>query len=152
MALFQALGVVERGAQAGGDIVGDMVAADRNHCGMLHRSVMINGDVGRAAADVDQRDAQFPFLVGKHRLCHCQRRQHNLRNIEAAAVAALDDILHRGHRPGDNVHLRFETDSGHAKGIPDAVLIIDDVILRQNVEHLAIHRDRHRLGGIDHPP
>ncbi len=37
------------------------------------------------------------------------------------------------------------------KGIPDAVLIIDDVILRQNVEHLAIHRDRHRLGGIDHP-
>ena len=30
------------------------------------------------------------------------------------------------------------------------VLIVDDVLLRENVQHLAVHRDRDGLGLLDH--
>ena len=56
----------------------------------------------------------------------------------------------RRDRAGDDVNFRFESDPRHAQRISDAILIIDDVILRQNMEHFAIHWDSHCLCRIDH--
>jgi hypothetical protein len=33
----------------------------------------------------------------------------------------------------------------------DAALVVDDELLGQDVDHLAVHGDGHRLGGVDHP-
>ena len=49
------------------------------------------------------------------------------------------------------MHLGFQTDAGHAQRFFNAVLIVDDIVLRQNMEHFAVHRDRHGFGRINHP-
>ena len=49
------------------------------------------------------------------------------------------------------MHLRFQANAGHAQGLFDAILIVDDVILRQNMQHFPVHGDRHRFGCVDDP-
>jgi hypothetical protein len=49
------------------------------------------------------------------------------------------------------VHLRFQADTGHADGLFDALLVIDDEFLRQDVNDLLIGRYRYRPRGIDDP-
>jgi hypothetical protein len=63
-------------------------------------------------------------------------------DLQAAAVGALDDVLGAGDRGRDDVDLGLEADPGHAERIADAVLVVDHVLLWQDVEHLAVHRDR----------
>ena len=55
-----------------------------------------------------------------------------------------------GDRGGDDVHLRLEAHAGHAERLADAVLVVDDVLLRQHVDDLAVQRDGDRLGRVDH--
>ena len=61
-----------------------------------------------------------------------------------------DPVVRGGELGRDDVHARLEPHAGHAERIADAVLIVDDVLLWQHVQHLAVHRDRDGLGRIDH--
>jgi hypothetical protein len=61
-------------------------------------------DVGGAAADVDQDHAEFLLVAGQHRVGRRHRLQDQVRHFQAAAAHALDDVLHRRHRAGDDVH------------------------------------------------
>jgi hypothetical protein len=45
-----------------------------------------------------------------------------------------------------------EAHAVHAEGLLDAVLVVDDELLRQDMDHLAIHRDGDGLGGVDGAP
>src|SRR2546427_108026 len=67
-------------------------------------------------------------------------------SLDAAAV-----VLARGHGPGDDVALGPEPHPAHADRVLDAVLIVDDEFLRDDVDDLAVHRDRDRLGRLDDP-
>jgi len=51
--------------------------------------------------------------------------------------------------PGDDVHLGLEPHAAHADRVLDAVLVVDDELLRDHVDDLAVHRDGDRLGGLD---
>ncbi len=55
------------------------------------------------SADVDQADAQFLLVVAQHRLARGQRVEHQLVDLEPAAPHALDDVLGRALRAGDDV-------------------------------------------------
>jgi hypothetical protein len=117
---------------------------------VLDRAVVKQRDVGRAAAHVDERDTELFLFIGQHRLGRGERLEHDVGDVEAGAVAALDDVLRRGDGAGDDVDLRLQAHAGHAERLLDAVLLVDDVVLRQDVQHLAVHRDRDRLRGVDH--
>ena len=45
----------------------------------------------------------------------------------------------------------LEPRAGHADRRADAVLLVDDEVLRQHVQDLAAGRQRHRLGRVDRP-
>ena len=128
------------GVRSRGDIVGDVIAAEADHRRVLDRAVVIDSDVGGAAADVDQHHAELALFVGKHGFGRGQRRQHHLGDVEAGAVAALDDILRRGRGAGHDMNLGFEAHAGHAERLANAVLVVDDVVLRQHVDHVAVHQ------------
>ena len=151
VAALDLLGRVERRAQDRGDVVGDVAAAERQHRGVDDRAVGEHRDVAGAAADVDQRHAQLLLVLLEDGLGRGQGLEHDVGDLEAAAVGALDDVLGAGDRGGHDVDLGLEAHAGHAERIADAVLIVDHVLLRQDVQHLAVHRDRDRLGGLDHP-
>ena len=72
--------------------------------------------------------------------------------VDAGAVHARDDVLRRALAAGDDVDVDLEARAGHADRRADAVLLVDDEVLRQHVEDLAAGRQRHRLGGVDRAP
>ena len=98
VALLQQLGLAKRRAQPGGDVARDVVAADRQHRGVLHRAAGEDEQAGRAGADVDHRDAELLLLRRQHRLGGGERREDEVDDVQAGALAALDDVLRRGDR------------------------------------------------------
>ena len=53
--------------------------------------------------------------------------------------------------PGDHVHPGLEADAGHADGLADALLAVDDEFLGQHVEDLLVGGNGHRPRRVDHP-
>ena len=68
----------------------------------------------------------------------------------ARALAALGEILSVALRRGDDMNSRLEPHARHSDWIAHALLLIDRELLRQNMQHLAIERDRDRARRVDH--
>src|SRR5262245_34045295 len=60
------LRVRRRRAHRDRDVVGDLVARDRDHGGVADRAAGEHGDVGGAAADVHEADAEVLLVLGQH--------------------------------------------------------------------------------------
>src|SRR3954466_15533349 len=108
-------------AQPHRDVVGEVVAAQRDDAGVLDGAAGENGQIGGAAPDVHQRHAQLLLFVGQHRLGGGERFEHDVRHREAGLAAALDDVLRAGDGGGDDVHLRLQPHAAHAQRLADAV-------------------------------
>ena len=80
-----------------------MIAADRQHRGMHHGAAVKNDDIGGAAADIDQRDAEFALLGKQRRVGRGQRLEHQFAGRDARALAALGEILAVALRGGDDM-------------------------------------------------
>ena len=116
------LRVLRRRAHRHRDVVRDLVAGDRDHGGVADRAAAEHREVGGAAADVDQAHAEVLLVVGQHRIARGQLLEHDVLDLEAAALHALDDVLRRAVGAGDDVHLRLEAHARHADRIADAFL------------------------------
>ena len=77
---FQFFRAAQRHFQAVGQIVGNVVAADRQHAGVPDDAVGINDVIGRAAADVNDQRAEFLLLARQQR--------------ERRGQAVEDDFVH----------------------------------------------------------
>jgi hypothetical protein len=82
-------------------------------------------------------------------VCACKRLQHDLLDEQAAAFGALGHICNAGRSRGDHVYARLEANAGHPDRFLDAILVVDDVLLRQHVKHLTITRQRNGLGLLE---
>ncbi len=118
--------------------------------GVADRAAREDRHVGGAAADVDQADAEFLLVVGQHGVARRQLFEHDVLDLEAAALHALDDVLRGAFRAGHDVDLRFEPHARHADGLADAVLRVDDEFLRQDVQDLLVRGNRHGARRVDH--
>ena len=119
---------------------------------MLDRTLAEDGYIRGAASDVDQAHTQVPFVIGQGGLRRSQGLEDDVHYVETGPVGALHDVLRAGHRRRHDVDLGFEPDAAHSQWLPDSVLVVDDELLGDHMDHLTVHRDRHRLGGIDDPP
>ena len=144
--------VGHRRAQADGDVVGEVIAADADDGRVPQAAALVDRDVGGAAADVDQRDAELLLVLGQHRFAGRELLDDRLGDVDAGPVHARDDVLRRALAAGDDVDVHFEPGAGHADRRADAVLLVDDEVLRQHVQDLAAGRQRHRLGRVDRAP
>ena len=133
------------------DVVGDLCAGDGNHGGVANRTLREDGYISGAAANVDQADAQLSFIIRQHGIAGRQLLQDYLVDREAAAHDAFLYVLCGVYRATDEVDLHFHSHAGHAEGLLDALLVVDDVFLREDVQNLLIRRNSYRSGGVDHP-
>src|SRR6202042_836252 len=75
--------------------------------------------------------------------------QDHVGHGEPAALGAADDVLDAARGGGDEVHLHAQAYSGHPDGVADAVLAVDHVLARQDVEDLAVGVDRDRARAFE---
>ena len=85
--------VLRRGAHRDGDVVGDLVAGDRQRGAVTDRALREHRDVGGAGADVDQRHAQFLLVRGQHRVARRQRAEDQIVDLHAGPPEAGDVTL-----------------------------------------------------------
>ena len=127
-----------------------MIAADRQHRGMHHRAAVKHDDIGGAAADIDQRDAEFAFLGKQRRIRRGERLEHQLRGRDPRTLATLSQVGAVALRRGDDMDPRLQAHPRHPDWIAHPFLVIHRELLRQNMQDLAIERDRDGARGIDH--
>src|SRR5260370_9889889 len=84
------------------------------------------GGGGRPASHIDQRDTQVQLVVVEDRLGGGQHLHDQVLDTHARLVYTLDDVLHRGQRPGDDVGLAFAPATGHAHRAYDTFLPVND--------------------------
>ena len=68
-----------------------------------------------------------------------------------ATAHALDHVLYRRHRTGDDVHLHFQADAAHADGLAHVFLVVDDEFLRNRMQQLLIGGNIHCARSFDRP-
>src|SRR5690606_15989142 len=149
--LLDLLGRLGRGAQRHRDVVGDLLAGDGQHRGMADGALGEHRDVRGAAADVDDGHAQFLFVLVENGVARGELLEDDVVDLEAAAADALDDVLRRAHRAGDDVHLGLHAHAAHADGLADALLAVDDEVLREDVQDLLVVGNGQRARRLDHP-
>src|SRR5262249_9326870 len=126
VAQLELLGFLGRGTQRHGDVVGHLIAGDRNDRGVSDRATGEDGEVSRAAAYIHQTHAQILFVVVEHRQGGGERLQHDVTDLEPAPAHALGDVLHGGNGTGDDVHLDFQPYAAHPEGLAHVLLPVDD--------------------------
>src|SRR5436309_716858 len=149
VALLQTLGLAERGAQRRGEVVGHVAAAHGQDGRVADGAAVHDAHRRRAGTEVDEGHAELALLGRQHRLRRRQRSAEHVAHVEPRAVAALDDVLSRADRAGHDVDAGLEAHARHADGLLDAVLIVDDELLGQDVEHLAVRGQRDRPRRVD---
>ncbi len=91
-----------------------MVAADRQHHGVPDVAIDVDGQVGRAAADVAHHHAHLALGLGEHHFGRSQRVEHELGHLDAGGLHALAQVFDGGGRGGDDVGFHFQAVAVHA--------------------------------------
>lgn len=79
-------GVLGRGTQGHGDVVGHLVASNRDDRRVADGTLGEDGDVGGAATDVHQAHAQLFFIIGQYRVGRSQLLEDDVVDFQAAAA------------------------------------------------------------------
>src|SRR5690606_9189411 len=140
-----------RDAHADGEVVGDVTAADRDHGAVPDAAFDEHGDIGRAAADVEQDDAEFLVVGREDRLAGGERTHDDFFDFHAGLRNALGEVAHGAAGGVDDVGFDFQPDAGHAGRVFHPLLPVDDEPAREYVQHFPVHRQRDGLGRFDHP-
>ena len=92
------LGVLRRGAHRDRDVIGDLVAGDRDHRGVADRAVGKHREIGGAAADVDQAHAQLLLVLGEHREARGELLEHDVLDGRARSAGCTSRCSARRSR------------------------------------------------------
>ncbi len=126
---FQFLCARHRNAQSHRDVVRDVIAADREHAALFHRTIDIQNEIGRAAADIDHERAEIFLLLRQHHLRGRERGENNVLHIKRQFFYASNRVLNPRPDTVDDVKIRFQPMPEHADGIEHSFLSIDVIIL-----------------------
>src|SRR5581483_741256 len=135
--------------EADGQVVGEVIAADRHRARVAHDPSAVNDELRRSAADIQQAATQFAFVLSERGFRGSQGLENRVADQNARPVCRRDEILRRGNRRGDHVDIGFEPLPDHSDGIANAVMRVNNELVRQYVEHLAILRKRDVPRSID---
>ena len=148
---FDLLGFRRRCAQHVCNVIGDVVARDRQRRGVADRAMHKHRDVGGAGTDVDQHHAQLTLVAGQHRGAGGQRGEDQIVHLQPAALHAFADVGGGGLRADHQVCMYFEAHASHADRIADAFLrIVQYIVARDRVEDFLIGRNCHGFGRFQH--
>src|SRR5690606_9754598 len=107
------------------DVLGDVIAAQRDDGGVRQRSTAEHADVGRASADVDEQRGELVLTVVEDGEARGQRLYYQAVHHHAGVIGAASQVLEGPLRPGNDVDVDLEPHARHADWIFDAVVTVD---------------------------
>ncbi|EHM52165.1 hypothetical protein HMPREF9080_02539 [Cardiobacterium valvarum F0432] len=134
VAAFEGFGGGARGAQGGGDFAGDLFAADGQGSGVHGLVVQPQHDVSGAGAEVNGADAEFAFVRAAGGVGRGEAGIDDLFDFDAGFAHTLAEVVHGGAAGADDVDAGVEFVGGHAFGVGDAFVTIDDELLFEDVQ------------------
>src|SRR5690554_100832 len=143
---LHALRLVGRDAQELADVLGDVVAAQRDDGGVSERAAAEDAHVRGAAADVYEQRGELLLAVVQHGQAGGQRLDHQAVHRHVRVGGAAPEVLQGALRPRHYVHVDLEAHAGHADGVLDAVVAVHHVLLRDDVEDLHVGFHGHGAG------
>src|SRR5579871_505799 len=134
---LQVFGSQEWDTQTVGNIIGDEVATQRQNHRVPDGAFHENSHVSRAAADVQQDDAQVFFAGSQDGFAGGQRLQNQIIDLDLRLLDAFDQVLDGGNGARDNMTFDLQPVARHANRVLDALLSIHQIAARDDVNDLA---------------
>ena len=128
----------QRGREAAGDVVCDMAAADRDRVGENQVAVEKHADRRRAAAHVDDGDAEIHLVLDKTGETGGVGADDQRLDLEMRAADRGGVVAHGGDRGGDDMHVDAEPLADHAARVADAAAVVDRESDRDRMDDLAV--------------
>ena len=151
--LLQSFGVRLGNTDSLHDVAGDVVAAVVDGPEIPDLALVKNGDVRRAGSHLDERDSQLLLVFSQNTQRTGQRLEHELAHVITSALDRLAQVHRRRGADGDEVHLGFQSGADHSNRIPDTLILVDGVLLRDRVQQLSVLwdglRSRHLVCAVD---
>src|ERR1035437_6052213 len=149
MFAFQFFRAAQWNFQAVGEVVGNMVAAHRQHASVPDNAVGINHVFRRAAADVNDQRTEFFLLAGEQRERGGDAVEDNFVHFQLCCAHETDGVLQPVRVAVDDVHVHFQTRAQHADGIGHAVLTVHKKMLAHGVNDGVLGGQVDRLRVLD---
>src|SRR5690348_9181390 len=115
------------------NIAGDQIANYRQDNGMPNSTIGVDSNVSSASTNVNQGYPQVGLTLFQHRIPGGQWFQDKVLNLDVRFVHTFYKIMHRRHRTRDDMRLHLQAKARHTYGILDALLPIDNIPARNNV-------------------
>ena len=144
--LFRA---AQRDFQSVGQIVGHVIAAHRQHPGVLDDAVRVDRVIRRAAADVHHQRAHFLLFIGQQRQRRRQPVEHDCLDFQLQALDDANRVLQPVEIAVDHMHVHLQPRAEHAHGIDDPVLVVHLEMLPHGVQYVVLRGQIDRLGVLD---
>jgi hypothetical protein len=148
---LKTLRLASRSAEASGQVTRDVVTPNRDNTAVCNATITIKKEFCGSATDINNGDANFFLILAQHSICASQWSKNHISDVEAAPLNTSDDVLNTRGCGSDQVHSRLEADAAHPDGVSDPVLVVDQVLFRENVENHAVGINRHRPCPLENP-
>src|SRR5438093_6193617 len=117
----------QRHLQAVGQVVRDVVAADRQHAGVLDDAAAVNDELRGAAAQVDGQRTQFLLLGRQQRQRRGQAVEDDGLHLQLQPFDDADRILEPVEVLVNHVHVDLDSRAEQANRVEDAVPVLDPI-------------------------
>ena len=107
---------------------------------MADRPFFEDCDVRRTAANIDQCNTDFLFFFIEDRVARRKWFEHDIANAKACALDTVVNILDCCDESVDDVNACFQANTRHTDRLVDAVLSVDDELLRYDMQNFAVTR------------
>src|SRR5258708_31214936 len=137
---LNALRLRTRCAQADGEIVGEVIAANGHRAGVAHDTTPVDDKLGGATADVQQAAAEVALVLREARFGGGERLEPGIANQHSGTIFRGDEILRRCNRGSDEMNVRFQALADHADMVANSLLGVDEKFVGQDVQDFAVGR------------
>src|SRR5690606_14196592 len=110
----------------------------------------VEQELGRATTDIDDCHADFFLIIAEHGVGTRQRAQDHVCYVQSATLDTAHDVLHARGRCSDQVHASLQSNSAHADRITNAVLVVHQVLARENVKDHSVGIHRNCTSSFEH--
>src|SRR5712692_3538926 len=125
-------------AQADGEIVREVIAANRNCAGVTHHSAAEDNQFRGAAADIQQAAAKVALVLRQTRFCRSEQFEHRIADEDSGFVRGGDQILRGGNGGSHQMDVDFEPLADHPDRVANAILRVHHEFMRKHVQNLAV--------------